>query len=79
MSLKIRIDLDRCSGCALCVDGCPVPSLAFDEAKGIPYVIDEPGCLICRTCETLCSTGALRVEFPEYELKADMDGGLQGR
>ncbi len=72
MQVKIRIDPDRCSGCALCVDGCPVPSIAFDEEKGIPYVIDVEGCLICRTCENLCSTGALKVDFPDYELKTDM-------
>ena len=73
MQVKIKIDLDVCSGCALCVDSCPVPSIAFNEEEAIPYVIDEKGCLICRTCETLCSTGALKIEYPDFEEKTDMD------
>lgn len=70
--LKIEIDESICTSCALCVDGCPVPSIAMDEDSNKPKVIDEIGCLICRTCEDLCPTGAIRVlfdeEYPRYPL-----------
>lgn len=76
MQVEIRINSEICSGCALCVDGCPVPTIAFNEEKEIPYVIDLEGCVICRTCENLCPMGAIKVDFPDYELKTDMDLGI---
>jgi NAD-dependent dihydropyrimidine dehydrogenase PreA subunit len=76
MQVKIMINPDICSGCATCVDGCPVPTIAFNEEKQIPYVIDLEGCLICRTCEALCPSGAIKVDFPGCELKTDMDLGI---
>lgn len=74
--LKLIIKEDYCTGCALCVDGCPVPSLAFDEKREKAYIIDEKGCLICRTCEQLCETGAIEVSFDDYREYFDLEGAI---
>ena len=72
--LKIIIDHKLCIGCGLCVDSCPVPVFEFDEDQELPVVVDLQGCLICRTCEGLCCAGALKVEYPDYELTFNLIG-----
>ena len=64
---KINVDWKKCNGCGTCVDSCPV--LVFelqdlegypDSKKSVPIRADE--CILCRTCETSCPTGAIIVE-----------------
>ena len=64
--LKIKIDEKKCSGCALCVEGCFVPCLALDEGGKRAVVVDENGCLVCRTCEDVCPRKAIAVEFADW-------------
>jgi NAD-dependent dihydropyrimidine dehydrogenase PreA subunit len=64
--LEIVIDEASCSGCGLCVEGCFVPCLEMDEEKGMPEVVNQTGCLVCRTCEDVCATKAIAVNFDDW-------------
>ncbi|MDP2931516.1 MAG: ferredoxin family protein [Chloroflexota bacterium] len=64
--LSIVIDEEKCSGCALCVEGCFVPCLALDESKKKAVVVDRDGCLVCRTCEDVCRSKAIKIVFADW-------------
>lgn len=60
-ALKILVHDDKCTGCACCVDACPIPCYEFDEKKNRPVVITEELCIVCRTCVNVCPTDAIEV------------------
>jgi NAD-dependent dihydropyrimidine dehydrogenase PreA subunit len=57
--VKIRIDLDKCTGCGTCVDVCPVGTFELRDNKSSAVNVDE--CLVCRACETQCPENAIEV------------------
>lgn len=60
MNVRIRIDLDRCTGCKMCVKFCSYGVLEwFDDG---PVVANPHECAACLDCERSCKTGAITVE-----------------
>jgi NAD-dependent dihydropyrimidine dehydrogenase PreA subunit len=56
-----RIDEEKCTGCGLCVDLCPLDVLRMDE-KGEKAIIRYPDdCMTCYTCELKCPVSAVDV------------------
>lgn len=51
----MKIDLERCNGCGLCVKDCPLGIVRLENRKA---VIGE-GCVICRTCLKTCPRDAV--------------------
>ena len=64
VEVTVSIDPDKCIvGCTLCVDMCPLDSLAISEESGKAYMhVDE--CWYCGPCAARCPTGAVTVEIP---------------
>ncbi|MEV7214999.1 ferredoxin family protein [Kitasatospora cineracea] len=62
--VPVTIDASLCiAGCTLCVDMCPLDSLAIDEQDGTAYMhVDE--CWYCGPCAARCPTGAVTVNMP---------------
>lgn len=60
----MRIDEDKCSGCKLCLDYCPVEAIVMEERKA---KIDEDLCTECGNCKRIdiCPEDA----FEEIELE----------
>ena len=64
VDVPVTIDRNLCiTGCTLCVDVCPLDSLAIDEVDGKAYMhVDE--CWYCGPCAARCPTGAVTVNMP---------------
>jgi NAD-dependent dihydropyrimidine dehydrogenase PreA subunit len=52
------MDSSACSGCASCVDHCPVQAVALISSKA---QIQESKCIGCGQCELQCPEGAIRL------------------
>ncbi len=62
--VPVSIDADLCvTGCRLCVDMCPLDSLAIDPETSKAYMyVDE--CWYCGPCAARCPVGAVSVNMP---------------
>ena len=56
----VRLDAERCSGCAQCVPACPFGALR--KAGQADVRLDRQGCWGCGTCRAHCARGALTLE-----------------
>ena len=64
VDVPVVIDESLCvKGCRLCVDVCPLDSLAIDPETDVAYMhVDE--CWYCGPCAARCPTGAVTVNMP---------------
>lgn len=62
MSPNVLVDRDKCIGCDICVDSCPMGILAMDEENKAYMKYNE--CWYCLPCEVDCPVDAIRVEIP---------------
>lgn len=64
VSVPVTINQDAClEGCTLCVDMCPLDSLAIDPVSNKAYMhVDE--CWYCLPCTDRCPTDAVTVNIP---------------
>ena len=51
------IDLEKCTGCKICVDKCPVDTILIENSKAN---INMDNCIRCGTCHSVCSQEAVR-------------------
>lgn len=68
---NIKIDIDKCIGCGLCVKACPFEAIDIKDKKA--YV--NAKCTICKKCIDACpkKVGAITLEGADKELpKADL-------
>ena len=56
----IEIDLDRCKGCAICVEFCPTDVLALEN--GVAVVVNIDACNRCQFCDHRCPDFAITVK-----------------
>ena len=55
------IDLNRCTGCGLCVQCCPTDAVAM--VAGQPRIVRPQACAYCATCEDYCPEGAITLVY----------------
>jgi len=65
MAVKVRID--QCVGCGVCVSGCPFGAIAMKEGKA------EIGdaCTVCGACVDSCPVGAIEQKTEEKQVAMD--------
>ena len=56
-----RIIAERCTGCARCVEICPVQALASVHGKA--ELVRPERCTYCALCEDLCPENAIALPF----------------
>jgi ferredoxin len=54
-----RLDPERCTACALCIDRCPFAAL---RREGGGVRLDRGSCWGCGTCRAACARGAIALE-----------------
>lgn len=57
--VEVKIDADKCDGCATCKDTCPVS--VFEVVDGKSNVANVKDCLACRACEVQCPNQCIQV------------------
>ena len=63
---RVRILIEFCKGCALCVDACPKGCLdmsdTLSESGVTPAIVkDDSKCTGCRDCATICPDAAIEI------------------
>ncbi len=68
---EVRVDHDRCSGCGMCVNFCPVDIFVLrDGAKGkVAHAVHAEKCWACDTCVGQCPEKAIQI----IESRAEAD------
>ena len=57
--VEIKIDAEKCNGCATCVDTCPTAVFEIQEEKSVAKNAGE--CLACHACEAQCPNTAIEI------------------
>jgi tetrahydromethanopterin S-methyltransferase subunit A len=72
MRVKVKIDIERCTGCGTCIDICPEKVFELQEGKEkkVSKVVAEDRCFACRACEVRCPERAIDITGFEI-LKVD--------
>jgi len=70
MSDLIKVILEKCVGCSLCVKVCPFQAIAMKDKKA---VIDLSKCNLCGACKDSCKFSAITIIKPQA-VKADLSG-----
>ncbi len=63
MSSLINVDVEKCTGCGLCVKVCPFGAIAILEGKASI----GPGCTLCGSCVKACPAGAISISRGELK------------
>ncbi len=57
--MATTVDKDTCTGCAACVEACPVEALKIEDNLA---VVDGDTCIDCGACNDACPTEAIKTE-----------------
>lgn len=58
----MKVDLEKCTGCTICEEVCPIGVIAIREKK----VAIGDGCVECKSCLKVCPSGVFTAEAPPH-------------
>ena len=64
VEMQIHIDPNKCNGCGVCVDICPVDVFRLNDETKLAEARYETDCWYCGVCEGDCPTQAISVCLP---------------
>ena len=62
----VEIDVDKCTGCSLCVGACPVNALVFADKLVRTKKPPENECAFCGDCAAICLARAITMKSPYH-------------
>ena len=69
--MPIKIIIEKCTGCNLCVEACPFDAIRITDKKA---VIDMNRCNLCGACVPVCKLKAILLEKPKIQaVKSDIE------
>ncbi|MCK4756965.1 MAG: CoB--CoM heterodisulfide reductase iron-sulfur subunit A family protein, partial [Thermoplasmata archaeon] len=83
-----RVDLEKCTGCGVCAEKCPVEAIdeyneglsaresiyvQYPQAVPLVFTIDKDKCIGCGNCERYCK--ALAVEYDQEDVERELSVG----
>jgi ferredoxin len=60
----VEIDMEKCTGCALCAGACAANALVIVDKRPRMRKAPENACAFCGDCAAICSTGAITMKKP---------------
>ncbi|MGQ9571373.1 MAG: indolepyruvate ferredoxin oxidoreductase subunit alpha [Thermodesulfovibrionales bacterium] len=57
--MAVKVDIEKCIGCGICVDVCPVNAIKMENRKA--HILEDL-CTDCSLCVGKCPVGALTLE-----------------
>ncbi|MDI6774307.1 MAG: 4Fe-4S binding protein [Verrucomicrobiota bacterium] len=57
--MAAKVDKEKCTGCGICVDECPVEAIKLVDDK---IVIDEDACTECGQCVDACPNESIKLQ-----------------
>lgn len=58
--VTLELDLDKCTGCGMCVSVCPHAVFRLEDSKA--RIIDRDACMECGGCARNCPSEAISVQ-----------------
>lgn len=73
------IDRNKCTGCGICADICPLDVFCHDENAEFPVVAHEEECWHCNSCVLDCPDGAVSLRIPLPAMMLFVDAVREGK
>jgi NAD-dependent dihydropyrimidine dehydrogenase PreA subunit len=74
--VTLKLDQQRCIGCAMCIDVCPHAVFRLENKKA--SIVDRDACMECGACAKNCPVTAIFVHSGVGCLTAILRGAIQG-
>ncbi len=62
---KMKVDTEKCSGCGLCIDNCPLRAWEIGD-NSVPKFKENWACFSCYNCMVACPMDAISIVEPYH-------------
>ena len=74
--VTLNLDIDKCTGCGMCVTVCP--HAVFELNNGKSFIRDRDECMECGACQSNCPVDAIKVRSGVGCATGVLKGAIRG-